>query len=766
MSQKTYLMILKGGIFLAFLSVFFVFKTFLFPYITSKQIYFNILIEILFVFWLAFIVKFPDYKPRKNYITFGLIAFFSIITISCFTGVDFNLSFWGDIERMLGVFHLLHFLFFYLMIITVMRTWKDWRMLFVVALSAGTLVGLYGIGQKFGIISSPMSANRIIATIGNSAYVGAYAIFNIFFALLLFFKEKNWGFKSVYLLAMVISFFALIFSGTRGAYIGFFVGLVFIGVILTLFNASKKIKFTSISLLAISIIFVVLIFAFKDTDAISKNIYLSRLTHMSIQDATTQTRLLSWKAAYQDFHNHPFLGTGWGNYAVTFDKFFNPIFLSYTAGETYFDRAHNNIVDITSTTGALGILSYLSIFVFVGYYLVAGFRRKTISIEDFSVISALIIAYFIQNLLVFDSLVTYLSLMVILGYLMWLSSAANPLMLEDKAVTNGNKQKRQSDLPGSERGNLEFYALVLAGIFSAVIIYQYNIKVISMLNLTIEGQQYASQGDILNTYSSYQKADSLDTVLNRDSNNTFVRVIAGNLDKLGQLNKDKAQEIIDFAIRVGEKNLRYNPHDSLQQMQQAQLYDSLSRFYYQDKEKFSFYNKKAEDAISKSIEASPGRVPVYFNQAQIYLTTGQKEKAIASLKYAQSLNPKFIESSCQLARLYFYFNNDKDGYATMDSCLSGGGSSNLQPIGFVNQMINHYADKKDWDRLLVLVAKTTELDPKNAKNFVNLAKLNEQLGNFDAAITAANQAGEIDPSLKQSAADYVKTLEEKKLLGK
>jgi len=764
MSQKTYLMILKGGIFLAFLSVFFVFKNFLFPYITSKQIYFNILIEILFIFWLAFIVKFPDWRPRKNLITIGLVAFFTAITISCFTGVDFNLSFWGDIERMLGVFHLLHFLVFYFIIITIMRTWKDWKLLFIVALTAGTLIGLHGIGQRFGIIPSPMSNTRIIATIGNSAYVGAYAIFNIFFALLLFFKEKNWGIKVAYLLAMVISFFAMIFSGTRGAYIGFFAGVIFIGIILTLFNNSRKIKLASASLLALFIIFIALIFVFKEAPLVKGNIYLGRITHMSFQDPTTQTRLLSWKAAWLDFHNHPLLGTGWGNYAVTFDKFFNPVFLSYTAGETYFDRAHNNLVDISSTTGALGILSYLSIFVFVGYYLISGFRRQTISIEDFSVIGGLIIAYFFQNLLVFDSLVTYISLMAILGYLMWLSGPSNPLALEKQNTVNAkeNKQKKSNIIPTGERGNLEFYALVIAGIFSITIAYQYNIKVISMLNLTIVGQQYANQGDILNTYNSYRKADALDTVLNRDSNNTFVRVVAGSLDRFGQLNKDKAQEIIDFAVKLGEKNLAYNPKDSLTQMQQAQLYDSLSRYFYQDKEKFNYYNKKADEAINKSIEASPGRIPIYYNQAQIYLTTGQKDKAINALKYALDLNPKFLESSCQLARVYLYFNNEKDGYPLMDFCLLGGGGSNLQPISFVNQLINHYAEKKDWTRLLFLISKTTELEPNNAKNWVNLAKLNEQLGNYDAAISAATQAGAVDPSLKESAAQYVSALEAKK----
>src|SRR5680860_466037 len=140
MSQKTYLTILKWGVYFSLLSVLLTFKNLLFPYITSKQIYFNILIEILLVFWFAFIIKYPSYKPKKSWISIGLISFFTAIFLSCLISVDFNLSFWGDVERMLGFFHLLHFLGLYFIIITVMRTWPDWRNLFLVSVLTATVV--------------------------------------------------------------------------------------------------------------------------------------------------------------------------------------------------------------------------------------------------------------------------------------------------------------------------------------------------------------------------------------------------------------------------------------------------------------------------------------------------------------------------------------------------------------------------------------------------------------------------------------------------
>ena len=324
MSQKIYLIILKTGIYLSFLSVFLVFKGLLFPYITSKQIYFNILIEILFIFWIAFLVKYPEWRPKKSWISIGLLSFFAAIMLSCFTGVDFNLSFWGDVERMLGVFPLLHFLFYYFIIITVMRTRQDWRNLFLASVAAAVLISLYGIGQRLEIVSSPWGKDRIISTIGNAAYVGAYAIFNICFVLILFFHEKDWGKRILYLAASFFILIALVFSGTRGAYLGFGIGFLSLLFLYIVFSRNIKVKkFCLISLITF-VLLILLLFVFADSSIISKNSFLSRITHISLSDATMNTRFISWKTAWLDFKNHPILGTGNGNFAITFDKYFDP----------------------------------------------------------------------------------------------------------------------------------------------------------------------------------------------------------------------------------------------------------------------------------------------------------------------------------------------------------------------------------------------------------------------------------------------------------
>lgn len=769
MSQKIYLIILKTGIYLSFLSVFLVFKGLLFPYITSKQIYFNILIEILFIFWIAFLVKYPEWrpfgsaqgKPKKSWITIGLLSFFVAIMLSCFTGVDFNLSFWGDIERMLGVFHLLHFLIFYFIIITVMRTRQDWRNLFLASVVAAVLVSLYGIGQRLEIVSSPWGKDRIISTIGNAAYVGAYAIFNICFVFILFFHEKDWGKRILYLAASFFILIALVFSGTRGAYLGFGAGLLTLFFLYVVFSRNIKVrKFCLISLITL-VVLIVLLFLFADSSIISKNSFLSRITHISLSDATMNTRFISWKTAWLDFENHPILGTGHGNFAVTFDKYFDPIFYNYTRSETYFDRAHNNFIDIVSTAGLFGILTYLSIFVAAYFYLINGFRKGNISLTDFTLLGCLIIAYFIQNLVVFDALVTYISLMVALGYIYWLVNKDKKVIEQfkekTKLVTNYFYKDRHLE-------NKEIFTLAFIGLIMFFVIYQYNVKPIKMLKGTIKGQIVLSRGDVVNGIDYYRQALKYNTILDRDSRATLVRSITSASGLLNNIDKKPAQEILDYTIEQAKENVKYNTQDSMMQMQLAQILDVAARFNQNNSDKLFYYSDQALEAINKSIKASPGRVPIYFVKAQIYLTRGDKENAISALKYAKSLNKDYYDSSCQLARVYFIVEQSDDAFKEMGQCLDMGGAGLFSSVNFIKNLINYYIEKEEVNKVIKLYERLSQLEKNNVKVWISLAKLYAQAGESAKAIKAAKKAVELDPGLQTNVNNFIIEVEQNSVL--
>ncbi|MFZ4631754.1 MAG: hypothetical protein ACOYL8_00935, partial [Patescibacteria group bacterium] len=209
MSPKTYLRILQGGLIASLFIILCVFKELLFPFITSKQLPFNIIMEILFAIWVVFIMRYPEYRPKKNYISYGLIFYFLAILASCLVSVDFNLSFWGDAERMLGFFHLAHFLIFYFILITVFRTWKEWRLFFQASVVIATIVSLIG-----------LLGTDLYSTIGNTAYVSGYLIFSIYFSILLFFRSESKSLRWLYLIPLVPMLIEFVKMRTSGAIIG------------------------------------------------------------------------------------------------------------------------------------------------------------------------------------------------------------------------------------------------------------------------------------------------------------------------------------------------------------------------------------------------------------------------------------------------------------------------------------------------------------------------------------------------------------------
>jgi len=732
MSPKTYLRILQGGIIVSLLAILCVFRDLLFPYITSKQLPFNILMEILFAIWLVFILRYPEYRPKKNFISYGLVAYFIAILASCVISVDFNLSFWGDAERMLGFFHLAHFLIFYFILITVFRTWKEWRALFLFSVAIATLVSLIGLFGQNGY-----------STIGNTAYVSGYLIFSIYFIVLLFFRSTNKLARWLYILPLVFMFWEFKNMRTSGAIIGLSVSVLLLFLLVGLSHVNKKIRRVSLVVFIVAIIALIGLFS-QTSSAWFQNSFLKNLTS---QKTTFQTRLISWRGAAADFKNHPIFGTGFGNYAIIFDKHFDSKFYNYTIGDTYFDRAHNNLIDITSTTGVFGLVTYLSIFLAAAYYLFKEFKLngKRISSEanglnniEIIIIVSLISAYFIQNLAIFDSFSTFIGLMTILGFIYWLN-------FRRPALGEAEREPRFV----IKKDSTEVICLIVFLIVAYIFTNYYNVKNWKMFTGSIGGYSLILSGQLTPGVEAYQK-NLTGRPLERDARVTLMNLIVSSPSLLNSVSSQKAQEIIDYTISLAEINASDNPNDSMMQMQLAQILDAASRYNYKNLEKFNFYSRQAMAAIDASIDASPGRATVYFVKAQMQLVRMENEEAVATMKYGISLNPNYFEGYCRLAQVYFVINDkkyDNEIGDTLNSCIDKGGSEQLGSANLLKQAINYYTSKKDFNRAAILAERLAIISDADPEVWYNLAKIYFVIGNNNKAEESFQIALKLEPSL-------------------
>jgi len=670
MQPKTYLAILKYGLYSSFLTFFFLFSSLLFPYITSKQISFNILMEVLAVFWVLLIVTYPEYRPKRNYLTWGILAYFLAVAVSAIFGVDFNLSFWGNAERMLGLFHLLHFFLFYLILITVMRTQEDWNRLFDVSIATAVAITIYGLMKAY-----PAS------TIGNAAYVAGLMIFNFWFALWRIFSCQDWWQRSIYILAAFLVMVGFVKADISGAQAGLVIGLGVMGLVFFFVQKSKKIKIIGGLVMALLVSLLVILFAFRSNPVFDNTKMGEMLRAFSSNNVTLNTRLISWHAAWLDFHNHPILGVGHGNYATIFDKYFTPNFYNYTPNETYFDRAHNNIVDIVSTTGLLGLLAYLSIFVAVFYYLIKAFKQKKINTWQLATLLGLIMAYFVQNLAVFDSMVTYVSLFALLGFVYYLYH-------QDQMTEINAKKSAISD-------EKELGLWVIMIIVALIFINRFNVRGFQMLSGTIDGYQYVANGQIVAGTDLYKKALAKEAGYNRDSRGSLINLISGNPRALLSLPREDANNVLAYVVGLADKSVNYNPNDSLLETQLAKIANIAARFNYEDMTKFNDYSSISVSAIEAAIAASPDRFPLYYLQSEIYMTRGEKDKGVAALKKAIELKPDYAEGHCNLAKLYFFFKDYDPAYNEAWTCAKMDGINLLGTGDLVNKTMEYFRGKGD-----------------------------------------------------------------------
>lgn len=744
MSAKSYLRILQTGIIASLGIIFFVFTDLLFPYITSKQLPFNILMEVLLAIWLVFIWRYPEYRPKRSFISWGLIAYFLAVLASCAVSVDINLSFWGDAERMLGFFHLIHFLIFYFVLITVFRSWKEWRVLFALSVLAATIFSFIGLFGK-----NPYS------TIGNVAYVSSYLIFNIYFCVLLFFRQPQRWLRWLYFLPVIVMFWHFKGMQTSGAIVGLAASILLLFLLLGLAHVNRKVRRWSLVGFLTALIVLVIIFS-QNQSAWFQNSFLRNLT---TQKSTFQTRLISWRGAAADFKDHPLFGTGFSNYAIIFDKHFDPKFFNYMTGETYFDRAHNNLIDITSTTGLLGLVTYLSIFIAVLYYLWRQFKangrrvsqdgpgRKNLEII---IIIALLAAYFIQNLAIFDTFATYIGLMIILGFIFYLNTERLDAEEEAEAVEiEGRKTWRLKS------ANQEYLFLAVFLIIAYVIIIQANVKPWRMFVGIIDGYSQAMRGDAAQGLDTYREALS-GTPLDRDARTILVTLFISNPNIISALPVYRAHSDLDYVISLAQKNVDLNPRDSLAQMQLAQILDTAARFYYNDLGQFNSYSGPALEAINRSIESSPGRIPVYLVKAQIQLIRGEEEAAIETIKYANTLNPSFPDGFCRLGQFYLLMNKPAEAGGALDDCAAKGGISQINSERFLKLIISYYISQERYDQALLFTERLVEINKQDPDIWFNLAKIYLSMNDSQKAAAAAQQAVLLDPSYKAKVEGLLK----------
>jgi O-antigen ligase len=321
---------------------------------------------------------------------------------------------------------LFHVLLYVTVAASVMRTERLWKWLMWTSLGVSAYLSIYGLLQITGIAALGQGGAagltaRLDATFGNPIYFAVYMLFHVFIAALLWSQAwvergpgKRMGVSLAYGAIILADTYMLLATGTRGTMLGL-IGGAFLtaGLVLIQANKSKTAWRAAVAGLVTLVVLGGIFFAVKDQPWIHKVGFLSRMATISASDTTAKARFYNWGMAWKGAQERPLLGWGQENYAIVFDKYYDP---RMHGQEPWFDRVHNVIFDWLVAGGFLGLLAYLSIFAATLWVI---WRSGAFTVAERSLLTGLLAGYFVHNFFVFDNVTSYILFGTILAFVMY-----------------------------------------------------------------------------------------------------------------------------------------------------------------------------------------------------------------------------------------------------------------------------------------------------------------------------------------------------------
>lgn len=724
---------IKAGLFILPALSLIVANTFFFPFITGKNFFFRIAVEILFFFWVFVACFDKNYRPKKSPILIALLATLFFLTLATIFGANPYRSFWSNYERMEGLVGHIHLFIYFLVLTGTLRRKQDWYWLFGSLVSSSVVLVIYGFLQFFRVIEIHQGGARgfrLDATLGNATYYAILLIFFLFLAIFSAIKVKNRWLRYALMFLAVLEASLVFLTATRGAILGLLGGIIIASVLLIILSFNQK-KVRIFSFIAIACIFlaVSLFLLFKNSSYVEKHPILGRLAGISLTERTIESRFTIWNMSLKGFLERPILGWGPENFNIMWNKYYEP---KLYRQEPWFDRAHNIIFDWLISAGILGFLAYWSVWAAVLLILIKEYRQKRFTALELALFVGLLSAYAFHNLFVFDNLTSYYLFFAILGYLAFRNNKDEEMSTREPPDSEKN-QKNQKEIGVSSY--LLIFSTFLVVIFS---LYFINVKPIlanrQLLNALSQISQSGMKVDY--TFGEFNKVFAYNTFGSIEAREQLAGYAERLSDTTGISQGDKIKAL-NMAIEEVKKQVDVLPNDARPYLFLTSLYTRSGRF------------EEALVSASKALELSPGKQQIHFVIADVYLSVGQLEKAADILRKAYELDKTNIEAAKNFF-LATILMGKKDAIADL---LAEMEKAHGVEFGKDKKFINAYAKVDNYQAVKEIWLSLLEKEPNNTQYRISLAATYLQMNERTKAIKELEKTVEINPEFKQQA-DY------------
>lgn len=619
------------GIVLILLTPFVVTPDTIFPFVVGKAVYSRSLIECVFGIWAILALFRPAYRPPRSWLLLLLAVNVGVSVLAACFGVSPQRSFWSTYERMQGVVDLIHWFAFAVVLASVLRTERDWRIVLNLNMGAGlimivlaiclycfedTLFSTYDPDKRFVDESERFGVGargRISATFGNPLYLAAYLMMNCLLAagfLVLslistvpssvdsllqkeserkgpFLKsdEKHvplrlWMQRCFWGTVVTLGLWALSLTGARGAFLGFLAGIGVLGALLISQSRSWIISLTHVKRLGILvcaaglIVFVTFESREQFTVGISNSL-LNRLLSYESEQESIRARLEAWKVGLRGFIERPLLGWGPENYIV--------IFGSYASADMHEtginDSSHNKFIEESVAKGIFGQVIYFTLwgqflFIIVNAATTLGARN---SVLPFCV-GITIVGHFVESQFSVQNFITSFQYFLFFGFAIRLETdGKKPLSIDRRKFFFSYKR---ICAVGTASILLVVGTCLLAN--RAIYLAASNLKMATSLsNLPGESVVYIERA----TVQFEPLANSSRTILFNNAP-AFWKI-------LRRRHKNEAKRFLTFVEAEADKFLVSDPENWNLYRDMARLYIATLNYHPEYRHKMMFYSKRA-----------------------------------------------------------------------------------------------------------------------------------------------------------------------------
>ena len=621
-----------------------VLSDFFFPYVVPRNIFFRVVVEIAtaaFVLSLCFGRKMLDLHDEP--IFWSLVAFLAAASVSALFSPARMHSFFGDFERMGGIWAWLHLVLFFLLLRTLRD--EDWGWILNAALAVGLFVSVSTIVQPSGL-----------STVGNTGLLAAYLLMNV--GLAGYLASTNVRFRWLYLAAGAVNLIALVYAQNRSTVIGLVLGAIVAGVIFAALGTKSRRRWIAPSMAAaLAVVVVGMSVAIKafPTSGIARHaptvLEKLALTNPAGPDVS---RTMQWRAAIDGFKDRPLLGYGLENYDLVWSAHFDPGI--YRLDTDIYDRTHNQFLETLATAGLIGMVAFLGIWLAIGVTLVRAYRAGRLSVPGLAILSGLQVAYATFLFLWFFDLNSTM-LWILVAALIASRGTVGSVVLE----ASGHADEEALTRPILALASVVVLAATIYGEGYTPLRANYALAEID-----------ASRGSTAQILSQFEALSNSPVRQSSHAPLIMEQYIGSLRPRMKEMRADSSQRrLLDraftetFAV-FGREIHRDTLNDRLYAREGA-LLDDAAQFY-----ESPSYRQQAIDALHKAIELSPHRIQQRLLLATIYTRSGDYDTAFVVLTDAVKSDPRHGAPRYALAQAYIRMGRSDSALAMLKTSLALG----------------------------------------------------------------------------------------------